>query len=42
MPLLVDQLIYTNLSKTGFQLLTSPKVPIEVQDVLIHQVVYKL
>ena len=42
MPLLVDQLIYTNLSKTGFQLLTSPKVPIEVQDGFIHQVVYKL
>lgn len=42
MPLLVDQLIYTNLSKTGFQLLTSPKVPLEVQDGFIHQVVYQL
>jgi predicted regulator of Ras-like GTPase activity (Roadblock/LC7/MglB family) len=42
MSLLVDQLIYTNLSKTGFQLLTSPQVPLEVQDGFIHQVVYKL
>lgn len=42
MPLLVGQLVYTNLAKTGFQLITSQQVPVDLQDQFVQEVVYKL
>ena len=42
MPLLVGQLIYTNLPKTGFQLLASQHIPGEVKDSFVQDIVYQL
>jgi len=41
MPLLVGQLIYTNLPKTGFQLLASQHIPGEVKDSFVKDIVYQ-
>jgi hypothetical protein len=42
MPLLVGQLIYTSLPKTGFQLLTSQQVPLTVQDAFVEEIVFQM
>ncbi len=42
MPLLVGQLIYTNLPKTGFQLLASQHIPGDVKDSFVQNIVYQL
>lgn len=41
MSLLVSQLIYTNLPKTGFQLLVSQQIPIEVKEAFVKEIVYE-
>ncbi|MEB3311654.1 MAG: roadblock/LC7 domain-containing protein [Snowella sp.] len=41
MSLLVSQLVYTNLPKTGFQLLVSQQIPIEVKEAFVKEIVYE-
>lgn len=41
MPLLVNPLIYTSFPDVGFQSLSSQKVPLEVQQAFVEQVVYR-
>ncbi len=41
MSLLVSQLIYTNLPKTGFQLLVSQQIPTEVKEAFVKDIVYQ-
>ena len=42
MPLLVGQLIYTNLPKSGFKLLVSQHIPPEIQDKFIQEIVHQM
>jgi len=42
MPLLVGQLIYTNLPKSGFKLLVSQHIPLEIQDKFIQEIVHQM
>ncbi len=41
MSLLVGQLIYTTLPNTGFQLLVSQQIPLDIQDVFVQEIVYQ-
>ena len=38
--MLLDQLIYTRFPESGFQLLTSPQIPMEVQDAFLQSIIH--